>query len=160
MRTRRLTDERGMALAVAIFALVVIGALVAGAFFAGNVEQQTGRNSLYAAQAADAAEAGAAVVMADWDQFNLNNLAVGETSLLTNTSTGSTMLPRAYYERTVTRLNQDLFLVSSLGTRVDASGGVLAQRRVATMARLSYVTATANAAVTVTKPIKFNGNAF
>ena len=29
-------NERGMALAVAIFALVVVGALVAGAFFAGT----------------------------------------------------------------------------------------------------------------------------
>ena len=58
MRTSRLTDERGMALAVAIFALIVIGALVAGAFFAGHLEQRTGRNTLYAAQAADAAEIG------------------------------------------------------------------------------------------------------
>ena len=58
MRTPRLTDERGMALAVAIFALVVIGALVAGAFYAGNLEQRTGRNSVYAAEAAQAAESG------------------------------------------------------------------------------------------------------
>ena len=35
MRAPRLSDERGIALAVAIFALVVIGALVAGTFFAG-----------------------------------------------------------------------------------------------------------------------------
>ena len=49
MRTPRLADERGMALAVAIFALVVVGALVAGAFFAGNLEQRTGRNAVYAA---------------------------------------------------------------------------------------------------------------
>src|SRR6185503_10731047 len=36
---RILRDERGMALAVAIFALVVVGALVAGAFFAGTQER-------------------------------------------------------------------------------------------------------------------------
>ena len=45
MRISRLNGERGMALAVAIFALVVIGALVAGAFFAGYQEQRTGRSS-------------------------------------------------------------------------------------------------------------------
>ena len=39
-----LRDERGMALAVAIFALVVVGALVAGAFFAGTQEQRVGEN--------------------------------------------------------------------------------------------------------------------
>ena len=58
MRNPRLTDERGMALAVAIFALVVIGALVAGAFYASTLEQRTGRNSMYAAEAAQAAETG------------------------------------------------------------------------------------------------------
>ena len=45
MRARRLSDERGIALAVAVFALVVIGALVAGTFYAGRLEQQTGRNT-------------------------------------------------------------------------------------------------------------------
>ena len=54
----RLSNERGVALAVAVFALVVIGALVAGIFFAGRVEQQSGRNTFYAAQAAEAADAG------------------------------------------------------------------------------------------------------
>jgi hypothetical protein len=161
MRTRRHTDERGMALAVAIFALVVIGALVAGAFFAGHVEQQTGRNYMYAAQAADAAEAGTAAVLADWDQFNLNNMLVGDITVLTKTKADGTAGNKGiFYQPTVTRLNQDLFLVSSLGTRTNASGTVLAQRNIATMARLSYVSATASAAVTVTKPIKFNGNAF
>ena len=53
MRARRVSDERGIALAVAIFALVVIGALVAGTFYAGRLEQQTGRNTFTAAQAAE-----------------------------------------------------------------------------------------------------------
>ena len=52
MRARGVSDERGIALAVAIFALVVIGALVAGAFYAGRIEQQTGRNTFTAAQVA------------------------------------------------------------------------------------------------------------
>ena len=53
MGARRLTNERGIALAVAIFALVVIGALVAGTFFVGRVEHQSGQNTVYAAQAYD-----------------------------------------------------------------------------------------------------------
>jgi Tfp pilus assembly protein PilX len=52
------SDERGIALAVAIFALVIIGALVAGTFYAARLEQLTGRNTFTAAQAAEAAEAG------------------------------------------------------------------------------------------------------
>jgi hypothetical protein len=156
MRTSRRHDERGMALAVAIFALVVIGALVAGAFFAANQEQRTARSSLYASAAADAAEAGTTEVMADWDQFNLNSIAVGDSLTLPTTS----LAARAAYTSTVTRLNDELFLIRSLGTRTDFGGNVLAQRSVGLLARLSYVTATANAAVTVTKPVKFNGNAF
>lgn len=156
MRTSRLHSERGMALAVAIFAMVVIGALVAGAFFAGYQEQRTGRSSMYASAAADAAEAGTAEVMADWDQFNLNSILVGDSLILPKAS-----LPgRSAYTPTVKRLNDDLFLIRSVGTRSDFTGNVLAQRSVGLMARLTYVTATANAAVTVTKPIKFNGNAF
>jgi Tfp pilus assembly protein PilX len=155
MRTSRLTDERGMALAVAIFALVVIGALVAGAFFAGHLEQRTGRNTLYAAQAADAAERGVSRVVSDWDQFNLNNIAIGTSTFIGTTTAGSVT-----YTQNVRRLNNDLFLVQSLGSRVDASGTTLAQRTVAMVTRLSYVTATANAAVTAGKSVNFNGNAF
>ena len=57
-RSPRMNDERGVALAMAIFALVIIGILVAGSFFAGRLEQQSGQNTLFAAQAAEAAEAG------------------------------------------------------------------------------------------------------
>jgi hypothetical protein len=158
MRTPRLTDERGMALALAIFALVVIGALVAGAFFAGTLEQRVGRNTLYATEAAQAAEAGTTAVMANWDQFNLNNLPVNQPTPLTTTSWGQTS--HSTYTPTVTKLNDELFLVKSLGKRSTAGGTVLSQHTVATLARLTFVTATAKAAVTVTKPVKFNGNAF
>jgi hypothetical protein len=158
MRTPKLTEERGMALAVAIFALVVVGALVAGAFYAANLEQRTGRNSIYASQAADVAEAGAAAVLNDWDAFSLNTLAVGDSSYpaLSFTSLGAhlAVTPK------VKRLNSDLFLITTLAKRTDQSNNVLAQRSVATVARLSYATATANAAVTAGKTVNFNGNAF
>ena len=157
MRTPRLADERGMALAVAIFALVVVGALVAGAFFAGNLEQATGRNSVYAAEAADAAEAGAANVMADWDQFNLNNIANGDS---VSVPLAASLGARVTVTPQVKRLNDDLFLVKTLATRTTPGGTILAQRTVATVARLSYVKATANAAVTAGKSVNFNGVAF
>jgi len=158
MRNPRLTDERGMALAAAIFALVVIGALVAGAFYASTLEQRTGRNSMYAAEAAQAAETGPLAVMANWDQYNLNNMGNGSTlSLGTTYMTGRTDMK---YTVSATRLNDQLFLLTSLGSRVDPSGAELARNTVATLARLSFLSATAKAAVTVTKPVKFNGNSF
>jgi hypothetical protein len=158
MRTARLTNERGMALAVAIFALVVIGALVAGIFYASTLEQRTGRNSLYAAEAEQAAEAGPVAVLNNWDQYALNNMGNGSVTTL-----GATPVrehPELAYANTVTRLNGQIFLIQSLGSRVSPAGDTVAQKSVATIARLSFVKANAQAAVTVTKPITFNGNAF
>jgi hypothetical protein len=158
MRHSKFTNERGMALAVAIFALVVIGALVAGAFYASTLEQRTGRNSIYAAEAAQAAETGPMTVLANWNQYVNNNMANGTTSSLgTSYVTGRTDMK---YTVNATRLNDQVFLLTSLGSRTDASGSELAQSTVATLARLSFVNANAKAAVTVTKPITFNGNAF
>ena len=72
MKTPRLSDERGVALAVAVLALVVIGALVAGSFYAGRIEQQSGENTLYAAQAFEAAEAGAGTAISNWSPTTWN----------------------------------------------------------------------------------------
>ena len=112
------SSERGMALAIAIFALVVVGALVAGAFLAGHLEQRTGRSTLYAQQAADAAEAGAAETLASWDALDLNALAPGTTTAFPPVS----LAGRSAYRSTVSRLNGQIFLVQSLGTRVNAGG--------------------------------------
>src|SRR5688500_20333048 len=61
-----------MALAIAIFAMVVIGALVAGAFFAGTQEQRVGENQRRVYQSFGAAEAGAQERVMSWvpDQMN------------------------------------------------------------------------------------------
>ena len=156
MRTPRHQDERGMALAVAIFALVVIGALVAGVFFAGQLEQQVGGSSRYAAEAAQAAEAGTSAVLADWDSYSLNNSAVGGTTPIGTFKVNK----KASYMTTVRRLNTELFLINTTGSRTSANGTVLSQRTIGNLVRLLYANANAKAAVTVTKPITFNGNAF
>ena len=113
MSTASRASERGMALALAIFALVVVGALVAGAFLAGHLEQRTGRSTLYAEQAADAAEAGAAETLASWDALDLNALAPGTTAAFPTVP----LAGRSAYRPTVSRLNGQIFLVQSLGTQ-------------------------------------------
>src|SRR3954468_11419037 len=67
-------NREGMALAMAMFAIVVIGALIAGAFFASNQDFKIGRNSLVAQRAFSAAEYGLNKTMAEWDQSM--NLAI------------------------------------------------------------------------------------
>ena len=126
-------DRGGMALALAVLALLVIGALVAGGFAAAHLEVRVGRNTLYAAQASGAAEAGAVSVVANWDSDHLGALAPGDGASLP-----AVPLPDlAAYEPSVVRLNQELFVVRSLGTRSDATGGVLARRVVSLVVRLA-----------------------
>jgi hypothetical protein len=143
------TSERGMALALAIFALVVVGALVATAFVAGHLEQRTGRSTLYAAQAADAAEAGAAQTLAEWDVLGLNSVGVGASVTMPRVTIGG----RSAYTPTVSRLNDQLFLIRSLGTRTDANGGTLARRTVGMVARLASLGTGPEAALTVVAPV-------
>ena len=74
MRASRVSNERGIALAVAVFALVIIGALVAATFFAGRVEQQTGQNTMFAGQASEAAEAALTDALNSQSSTTLNAL--------------------------------------------------------------------------------------
>ena len=66
-----------MVLPLALLALVVIAAVVACAFASAYLEQRIGRNTLYAVQAAGAAEAGAAAVVGAWEAHGLSLLAPG-----------------------------------------------------------------------------------
>ena len=130
----RLDDERGIALAVAMFALVVIGAIVAGNFFAARLEQQSGQNTVFASQAAEAAEAGLSEAMATMPVTTLEGMAVGGTPLdLGAIAAGSGLTAL----RQVSRLSAGLFLVRAEGLRLDADGNALARRVVGALAHLS-----------------------
>jgi hypothetical protein len=114
-----------MVLPLALLALVVIAALVAGAFASAYVEQRIGRNTLYAVQAAGAAEAGAAAVVGTWETLGLSLLGPGESTVLpTEVVPGS-----GAYTPSVRRLNERLFLLEVEGIRADADGRPLARRR-------------------------------
>jgi len=123
--------ERGMALPLALLALVVIAALVAGSFVGALLEQRLGRSTLYTVQAGAAAEAGAANVIGGWAGHGLDALAPGDSAVLP-----AVALPGgAAYAPTVSRLNGQLFLVRVEGTRNAADGRVLAQRAIGVIVR-------------------------
>jgi hypothetical protein len=122
-----------MALPLALLALVVIAAIVAGGFSAALLEQRIGRNMLYTVQAAGAAEAGVAAVVGGWEGYGLGLLAPGESAVLPAAS-----LPgRTAYSPTVVRLNGELFLVRVAGIRSDADGGALARREAGLLVRVA-----------------------
>jgi hypothetical protein len=122
-----------MALPLALLALVVIAAIVAGGFAAALLEQRIGRNMLHAVQAAGAAEGGAVAVVGEWEGLGLGLLAPGDSAVLPPTP-----LPGgAAYSPTVIRLNGELFLVRVAGVRRDAAGGALARREVGLLVRVA-----------------------
>jgi hypothetical protein len=128
-----LNDERGIALALAVFALAVIGALVGGTFFAGRLEQQSGANVLYAVQAGEAAEAGLSDAVATVVAATLEGLPVGGAPL----DLGTLMLAGGVSaSRQVARLTSSLFLIRVRGVRQSAAGTTLAVRSLGLLVRL------------------------
>lgn len=123
-------DERGIALPVAIFALVVIGALVAGIFFTARIEIRSGENVMSGARAAEAAQAG--IQMGVPQVLTLagssNN---GATVGIAKTQLGTT---GSYYTDSVTRLNKWMFLLRSFGT-YEVNGNITASRTMAMLVK-------------------------
>ncbi len=155
MRTPRLSDERGIALAIAVFALVIIGALVAGTFFAARLEQRTGQNGMYAEQAFEAAEAGMAAVMETnaWDNEIYQSYAVNVPQTLTTVTSGSMR-----YTPIVTHLNDYIYLVEARGERLDAGGRVLARRLLGTIGRIDPTSVEILAALTAGGDVNVGGS--
>lgn len=154
MRGPKLSDERGIALAVAMLALVVIGALVAGTFFAGRLEQRGGQNSVYAAQAFEAADAGTIATMAAWN-VALNTGAIGTVTALGTTSLGGGVS----YNTSATKVSNSVFLIRSEGQRTTPAGTILARRLIGTLVRLKIAEIDIQAAVTARGTVRVGGNA-
>ena len=133
MSDRPRSDERGIALALAIFALVVIGALVAANFFVGRMEQQSGQSSLFARQAAEGAESGLVEAVTLLPASTLVAMPRGGAPL----DLGSiTLNPSVRVERQVSRLTGTLFFVRVRSTRQDAAGAPLAASALGALVRL------------------------
>jgi len=168
--TPNLRSERGIALVVSVFALVVIGALVAGTFFVGRIEQITGYNSVWAGQAAEGAEAGLAHAQANVDASTYLSLPVWTPAAptemaiparrLTSSGFGISSGGGVAFTDTIRRLNNTLFMVRSAGQLRTPSGQVMAEQSLGALMRIAKPTIGVNAAVTVQDPIKFNGNSF
>jgi hypothetical protein len=133
MRTARLDNERGIALAVSLFCLVVIGAIVAGNFFAGRLEQQSGQNMFLVAEASEAAEAGLSDALATVSPTALGTLLVGGDPLLLGTIS---LAPGVSSTSEVSRLTSTLFLIRSRGIRANAAGVALASHGVGALIRV------------------------
>lgn len=151
MRASPVANERGMALAVAIFALVVIGALVAGTFYAGRLEQQTGQNGFYSVQAAEAAQGAATQYIQAQNGTTLTAIPTGSTSSGAQVSVG-----QAVATPTITRLTGSVWLVSAIGERRTGTK-TLASRSVAQLYRLNTAQISVKAGLTAIGKVTVSG---
>ena len=153
MRASPVANERGMALAVAIFALVVIGALVAGSFYAGRLEQQTGQNGFYAVQAAEAAQGALTQYVQSYNGSTMTAMTAGGSSTYgSQVTVGDGVATPA-----ITRLTSSVWLVSAVGAR-KAGTKTLATTSVAKLYRLNQAQINVNAGLTAIGKITVGGN--
>ena len=160
---RVLRDERGIALAIAIFALVVVGALVAGAFFAGTQEQRVGENQRRVQASFGVAEAGAQERVMSWDPTSLNKRPLyPQDSVAINVTpapngTGS-------YGGYSYKLGNNIFLIDVTGRDNASAAGMIAggggaRQRVGLITRIAPVDFGIHASLTTQGGVSLSGNA-
>src|SRR5881409_3015834 len=160
-------NERGMALAVAIFALVVVGALVAGAFFAGTQEQRVGENQRRVQTSFGVAEAGAQERVLTWDPATMNkrplycNCAGGDSVVIPNTPAPSGSGSYGGYSY---KVGPNLFLIDVTGRDKASAAGAIAggggaRQRIGMITRIAPVDFGIKASLTTQGLVNMSGNA-
>lgn len=155
--TRIIRDlgTRGVALPVALFALVVIGALVGGVFFTARLELRGGESSMAAAMATEAAQAGLAVG-APATLSMVGDSADGKSVVGARTRIGTT---GSFYTVTATKLNRYVYLVRSLGEYEGRSGTVVSERTMGQIVKRYMPELEVNAGATVVGTPQVKGGA-
>ena len=80
--SRRLSDEGGFALAMAVFALVLLAAVVAGGYFSASQEFQIGRGMRSVTTSFYSGEAGILQVLDQWNPGLYGALQPGDTQIV------------------------------------------------------------------------------
>lgn len=157
---RRLTrPRRGMALATTLLALVVIAALIAGAFFASSQEYRIGRNTLTSQRAFAIAEFGLNSEIANWDR---GRFLPGSSSFMAPGTVDSTRRAVADGDTAkirVSRLNDNTFWVVSEGGASMDQALVRARQRTSALVRIAYPSVNVRGALTTAGRVDVNGSA-
>ena len=146
--------REGFALVVAMIAIVVIGALIAGAFFTSTQEFRINRNSLVDQRAFAAADAGAAQPVQGWLRALNMSLANGATA-----GPDTLQLSNgAYAVRRATRLNAETYWVISDGYAGGTTGAMASRHRVNSTFRVSVPSFNIIGALTVRGRVEVQGS--
>jgi hypothetical protein len=139
---------------VAMVAIVVIGALIAGAFFTSTQEYRVGRNTLMDQRAYAAAEAGVTQPIQGWVKSLNLTMANGTT----NNPDTLQINGGGYSVRRVTRLDDYTFWVMSDGYAGGTTGPLASHHRVNAIYRLAYPSFSVIGALTVRGKVEVQGS--
>src|SRR5712691_9503103 len=161
---RILRDERGMALAVAIFALVVVGALVAGAFFAGTQEQRVGENQRRVFTSFGVAEAGVQERVMSWDPTTMNKRATYPADSVVIGPNAPTPNGTGSYGVYSCKVGSNVFLIDVTGRDKASAAGAIAggggaRQRIGMITRIAPVDFGIHASLTTQGSVSVGGNA-
>src|SRR6266852_6254316 len=155
------------ALAVAIFDLVVVGALVAGAFFAGTQEQRVGENQRRVQTSFGVAEAGAQERVMSWRPDSMNKRqAYPEDSVPIYSVAAAATAPggTGRYFGYSYKLGSNIFLIDVTGRDQASAAGVTAggsgaRQRIGLITRLAPIDFGIHASLTTQGGVGLGGNA-
>ena len=156
MNTIRKSEE-GFALAAAVLALVVVGALVTGSFFAANQESRIGHSSKFATDAFLGAERGINEVLGQWRLADYEDLGIDGDSLMVDTiASGGVQTEQRVRVRS---LGNQLYFIES--TARVLSGGILsgAARRTGMVVRTTRLDFNPRAGLMSFGGVDIRGNA-
>jgi hypothetical protein len=150
--------RRGFALAAAIMAIVVVGAIIAGAFFASTQDYRIGRNTLVEQRAFAVAEYGLNKEVGNWDRSrNLAppaGLPIG-TVIDTNVYVAGDDTARVR----ITRLTRNTYWVVSEGRASIGNAQTQSMRRTNAIVKLAYPAVNVRGAITTAGDIDVRGGA-
>jgi hypothetical protein len=161
---RILRDERGMALAVAIFAMVVVGAMIAGAFFAGTQEQRVGENQRRVQTSFGVAEAGAQERVMTWDPGTLNKRKSYPQDSVVIGPNAATPSRTGTYGGYSYKLGPNIFLIDVTGRDQTSAAGAIAggggaRQRIGVVARIAPIEFGIKASLTTQGSVTVSGTA-
>lgn len=148
------TDRRGFALPAAIGALVIMGLLVTSGFFMARQEVRIGVASNYANMAVNIAQAGANEVMANWNGYQLGNIAVWADTTIVDT------IANGIWTVEIRNANNFVYHLDVTG-RVTQGGALWAgaTRRLGIVTKMVYANIDPPAALTTRGKTVVKGNA-
>ena len=146
-------SRKGIALPIALAAIIAVGALIAGVVFAATQEYRLGRNSMSAQTAQQAAEAGLNSVVASWTPERTKALRVGFRDSLKDT-----VINGARVKRQWTRVSPTMFWVTATAQGGDSSLQGRALKRLNTLVRIDIPDMRIQGALTVRGNVTATGS--